>query len=261
MRGSTAFSCLIVTMGTLVACAHSSESRQQSTTNADATARSDAARPLIFAGRCVPNVLRLPVRADIEPGRTPNIDQVLFLRPLCIADQAETLCHVRPNVIVDQGGRAFHGDGVAVVSVINPDPRHLTVSVDRFDETIVLADGLALTEASSVIEDGCVKIAWTSEGLGKLDGVRGDFTRVDLNGPWMFRPVPRLCAAAHVPGDDQVLDAAFPVTGKGTTAIPEAGLHGAHVIGTLRGPAVGSTPYSAVVDQVIRMEWRVGDGP
>jgi hypothetical protein len=279
MRLTSVFVVLATPM--VVACAHSPQSREESTRPiADGGARSDVAsdaamttdpsaagsnvRPLTFAGRCVPNVLRVPVRADIEPGRTPNIDQVLFLRPLCIADHGETMCHVRPSVIVDQGGRAFHGDGVGVFTVIYSDPARLTVSLEKFDDTMALADGLAMSEASAVVEDGCVTIPWTSDGLGKLQGIRGDFTRVDPKGPWMFRPSPRLCAATHVPGDDRVVDAAFPVTGKGTTAIPTTGLMGVFVTGTLRGPGRGTTSsmtgqgaVSAVVDEVIRVEWRV----
>ena len=209
----------------------------------------------------MPKSLRVPVRADIEPGRTPDVDHILFLRPLCIADHGETTCHDRPDVLVADK-RAFHGDGIGELW-ISPDPTRLTVSVENFDQTMALADALALTEAAAVIEDGCVTIPWSSEGVGTLHDVRGDVTR-DAGGPWMFRPSPQLCAPMHVPGDDRVIDA-FPVTGKGTTGIPKLGLHGARITGTLRGPPGGTSSsmfapgaFSTVADVVAKEpEWHV----
>jgi hypothetical protein len=199
-------------------------------------------------------VLRLPVRADIEPGRTPNVDQIEFLRPLCITNHGETTCRVRPDVLtVDQGNHAFHGDSVGVLSVLySPrDPTRLAVSLERFDDTMSVADARSLTEAASVVEDGCVKIPWSSDGVGTLRSIRGDITRADA-GAWTFRPSPRICAATHVPGDDRVFDAPLPMTGAGTTALPATGLSGALITGTLRGPGA----FSVVADGVVRMEWR-----
>ena len=145
------------------ACAHSPDSGQELTIP-DGSRRShdpnsSEVRPLTFASACVPKVLRLPVRADIEPGRTPNVDQLVFLKPVCIADQGKASCRVGPDVLyVDQSKRAFHGEGVAVLSVmyVPHDPPKLTVSLESLDETTLLADALAITETAAVIEDGCV---------------------------------------------------------------------------------------------------------
>lgn len=258
-----------------IACAHSPQSRPEAAkTTVDERAPSDVAptpaittdparskdtRPLTFAGISMPRVVRLPVRADVEPGRTPNVDQVLFLRPFCIADNGESWCHDRPSVVTAGTGPAFHGDGVGVLSVIySRDPTRLTVSLEKFDETIPLADALAFSEASAVVDDGCVTIPWSS-GVGTLAGVRGDVDRVNSSGPWMFRPSPPLCAPAHVPGDDRVINV-FPVTGKGTTGIPKTGLSGASMNGTLRGPSGGTSSgaFSAVADGVFpQPEWHV----
>jgi hypothetical protein len=243
------------------ACAHSPPPAQEPTRTIanERPADPGRVRPLTFAAACVPKSLRVPVRADIEPGRTPDVDHILFLRPLCIADHGETTCHDRPDVLVADK-RAFHGDGIGELW-ISPDPTRLTVSVENFDQTMALADALALTEAAAVIEDGCVTIPWSSEGVGTLHDVRGDVTR-DAGGPWMFRPSPRLCAPTHVPGDDRVFDAPLPVTGTATTAIPTTGLAGVYVIGTLRAPAgTTSSPFvqsrfSVVADSFVTLQWQ-----
>jgi hypothetical protein len=236
-----------------------------------ATARPGPVRPITFASACVPHVLRLPVRADIEPGQTPDPDyagvgrasdtSLVFLRPLCIKDHGETRCRDRPDaVIAAQGTSGFHGEGVGVLSVIYS--TQLSVRLERFDETASMSDAFAFTEADSVVEDGCLTIRWSADGVGTLANVRGDFTRADAGSPWMFRPGPRLCAQTHVAGDDRVFDAPLRVTGKGTTAIPKTGLSGVYVTGTIRASdAPSSTPFvqgafSVVADQVVRLEYR-----
>jgi len=75
----------------------------------------------------------------------------------------------------------FHGEGVAVLSVIyGRDPKRLTVSFEKFDETMPLADALAFSEASAVVEDGCVTIPWPSAGIGTLQAVESQHRTADL---------------------------------------------------------------------------------
>jgi hypothetical protein len=265
-------SSFVLLIGTVAACTHPTRLGRtvdepvppgvaaESRSSVSKAARSDA-HPLTFAGRCVPNVFRLPVHADIQPGRTPNSDRLVFSRPFCIADNGTTMCHVQPTIIVDQGGPAFHGDGVGVVRVIVGDQRRLAVSLEQLDKTFPLSDAFALTEAAAVVEDGCVTIPWSTDGVGKLEAIRGDLTRSGSTAPWMFRPSPRICAAAHVPGDDLVIDVPVPVTGKATAAIPKTGLSGARITGMLRGPTGGTfapAAFSVVANAIFpELEWRV----
>jgi hypothetical protein len=160
----------------------------------------------------------------------------------------------------DQGKPGFHGDDVGVLSVIYS--TQLSVVLERFDEKTPMADALAFTEEDSVVEDGFVRLRWSTDSVATLTNVRGDFTRADAASPWMFRPWPRLCARTHVAGDDRVFDAPLRVTGKATTAIPNTGLSGVYVTGTISAPdPPSSTPFaqsafSVVADQVVRLEWR-----
>ncbi|CAN5914999.1 hypothetical protein BH11MYX3_BH11MYX3_29690 [soil metagenome] len=249
---------------TAIGCTHAPSSHPESVPAPLANrppAKSRAIRRLTFAAACVPNVLRLPVRVDIDPARTPNVNQLVFLRPLCVSDHGETTCHQWPDVLFVGGTQVFHGVGVGVVA-LTPDPTKLSVSLEKLDETMTLADALALDEAGAVIEDGCVTIPWSSEGVGTLQAVRGSFTRDDARAPWMFRPSPRICAPTHVPGDDRVFAAPLLASGRTTTGIPATGLSGVYVSGTIRGPQQSSSDmfvpstFVVVVDGYHTVEWR-----
>lgn len=235
----------------LAACARPVETRKPvSETKAAAPAPSPLPRPLTFAGTAMPSMLRVPVRADIVPGREPRSDQLLFLRPICITNRGETTCYERPDVLfVDQAARPHRGDAVGVISVLyfanNPT---LRVSLDKIDETMSLDDALAMTEAASVITDGCEAVQWSSDGRGTLRSVRGDFTRDEARGQWMFRPSLRpICSPTHAPGDDRVMEA-FPVTGKATDTLPPTGRRGVYVNVTLQANPAAPVEGSGVVD-------------